>query len=60
MKKTAILIDAGFFISRVNAVRRKHFKGHDLNASHLMKLIWGLVQSHLNKRHGSHEHRSPL
>ncbi len=60
MKKTAILIDAGFFISRVSAVRRKHFKDHDLNASHLMKLIWGLVQYHLNKRHGSHEHRAPL
>lgn len=60
MKKTAILIDAGFFISRVNAVRRKHFKNHELNASHIMKLIWGLVQYHLNRKHGSHDHRSPL
>ncbi|OCA55130.1 NYN domain-containing protein [Photorhabdus namnaonensis] len=60
MKKTAILIDAGFFIQRVNATRRKHFKGSELTAAHFMKIIWGLVQYHVNGKHGSHEKRVPL
>ncbi|WP_237386702.1 NYN domain-containing protein [Xenorhabdus sp. Sc-CR9] len=60
MKKTAILIDSGFFIQRINAVRRKHFKEHNINASHIIKIIWGLVQYHLKYKRDSHENRVPL
>lgn len=60
MKKTAILIDAGFFIKKVQAVKRKHFSNSELTAQHIMKIIWGLVQYHVKAKHGSHENRTPL
>ncbi|ATA26785.1 nuclease [Brenneria goodwinii] len=60
MKKAAIMIDAGFFMQRVHATQRKHFKDHELSATHIMKIIWALVQSHLNGRKQSQDKREPV
>lgn len=60
MKKAAILIDAGFFMQRLNATHRKHFAAQELNAPAIMKVIWSLVMSHLNGKRQSQERRDPL
>lgn len=62
MKKTAVLIDGGYFFRRIDYVKRKHFKGLGLNltAQHLLKIIWRLVKYHVEVRHGSHVDREPL
>ncbi|ELY4627309.1 NYN domain-containing protein [Cronobacter sp. HA18006] len=62
MKRTAVLIDGGYFIRRIEHIKRKHFKGLDLNltSQQLLKIIWRLVKYHIEVPHGSHADREPL
>lgn len=60
MKKAAVLIDAGFFMQRVHATHRKHFKDHELTAQHIMKILWAMVQSHLYTKVSGQEKKQPI
>lgn len=60
MKKAAVLIDAGFFMQRVHATHRKHFKENELTAQHIMKIIWAMVLSHINPKRSSQDRKEPL
>ncbi len=39
MKKTAVLIDGGYFIRRIDYFLRKHFPGHELDGDDANLLI---------------------
>ncbi|MGY4677732.1 NYN domain-containing protein [Pasteurella sp. P03HT] len=60
MKKTAVLIDGGFFFARVGYFYRKHFSTKELTSDHLIDLLWKLVKFHIEKKHGQHIEREPL
>lgn len=60
MKKTAVLIDGGYFIRRIDYFLRKHFKGHELDSQQLVKIIWRIVKFHVEVPHGGHSDREPL
>ncbi|HEN9525391.1 TPA: NYN domain-containing protein [Acinetobacter baumannii] len=46
MKKVAVLVDGGFFISRVFFTARKYFKKHTFTADQLIKIYWSIVNFH--------------
>lgn len=48
MKKVAILIDAGFFIKKIQHYYRKHFSSQDLTSKVIIDIMWGLVNYHTN------------
>lgn len=54
MKKTAILIDGGFFFAKVAFFKRRYFKNTEITAAHLVELIWKLVNFHTEKKRGKH------
>ncbi|HHC4760476.1 TPA: NYN domain-containing protein [Escherichia albertii] len=60
MKKTAVLIDGGYFIRRIDYFLRKHFPGHELDSQQLVKIIWRIVKFHVEVPHGAHADREPL
>lgn len=60
MKKTAVLIDGGYFIRRIEYFQRKHFPGLELDCQHLVKIIWRIVKFHVEIPHGGHADREPL
>lgn len=58
MKKTAILIDAGFFIHKLQHIKRTHFKEYSLTSKIVMDVIWNLVHFHLKVNNDSGKERS--
>ena len=60
MKKTAILIDGGFFIKRIEYFLRKFFNNQEVKSDQLMLIIWRIVKYHIDKPHGRHTERKPL
>lgn len=59
MKKTAILIDGGFFFAKVGFFIRKYFKDKEITADHLIDLIWRMVKFHIEVERGQHSGREP-
>lgn len=59
MKKTAILIDGGFFFSKVGFFIRKYFKSQEVTADHLIDLMWKMVKFHTEIERGQHSGRQP-
>ena len=59
MKKTAILIDGGFFFAKVGFFIRKYFKSQNITAEHLIDLVWKLVKFHTEIERGQHSSREP-
>lgn len=57
MKRTAILIDGGFFFSKVAFFARKHFRNTTITADDLIDLMWGMVRFHTEIERGSHSSR---
>jgi len=60
MKKTAVMIDGGYFIRRIDYFLRKHFSGLTIDAAQLVKIIWRIVRFHLDSPHGRHAELEPL
>ncbi|KAB0587623.1 MULTISPECIES: NYN domain-containing protein [Edwardsiella] len=60
MKKTAVLIDGGYFIRRIDYFLRKHFPDHELDSQQLVKIIWRIVRFHVEVPHGGHPEREAL
>lgn len=46
MKKVAVLVDGGFFISRVLFTARKYYKNHNFTSDKLIKIYWNIVNFH--------------
>ena len=46
MKKVAVLVDGGFFISRVLFTARKYYKNHNFTSDQLIKIYWNIVNFH--------------
>ncbi|WP_245872605.1 hypothetical protein [Avibacterium endocarditidis] len=59
MKKTAILIDGGFFFAKVGFFIRKYFKTQEVTADHLIDLMWKIVKFHTEIERGQHSGREP-
>ena len=57
MKKTAILIDGGFFFAKVGFFARKYFKSRDITADNLIDLMWRIVRFHTEIERGKHSGR---
>lgn len=57
MKRTAILIDGGFFFSRVSFFARKYFKNTTITADNLIDLMWSMVKFHTEIERGKHSSR---
>jgi len=45
-RKIAFFIDGGFFIHRIKYFQRKHFPNHPLEPSHIIKVLYAMVQKH--------------
>lgn len=59
MKKTAIMIDGGFFMKRLNYYLRKHFPDTELTGAQIKDVVWSLVKHHLEVKHGNHSFQRP-
>lgn len=57
MKRTAILIDGGFFFSRVSSFARRYFKNTTITADNLIDLMWSMVRFHTEIERGSYSSR---
>lgn len=57
MKKTAILIDGGFFFAKVGFFARKYFKNKTITAENLIDLMWRMVRFHTEIERGQHSGR---
>ena len=57
MKKTAILIDGGFFFAKVGFFARKDCKSRDITADNLIDLMWRIVRFHTEIERGKHSGR---
>lgn len=60
MEKTAVMIDGGYFIRRIDYFLRKHFSELKIDATQLVKIIWRIVRFHLDFPHGRHAEQEPL
>ncbi|SEJ60215.1 NYN domain-containing protein [Azotobacter beijerinckii] len=47
MKQTAILVDGGFFIRRIDHFQRKYFQGLNLTAEHLTQILNRIATQHV-------------
>lgn len=57
MKRTAILIDGGFFFSKVAFFTRKYFRNTPVTADNLIDLMWRIVRFHTEVERGNHSSR---